>query len=92
MTDAPIQIRHPDVVRDVRALAERLGLTMTEVIADAVRQRLAEEDAKSVATRNDRMNRAREVLSRIDALPKTGVALSDADFYDAEGFPKDRGQ
>ncbi|MFZ4604089.1 MAG: hypothetical protein EBZ50_13985 [Alphaproteobacteria bacterium] len=91
MTDAPIQIRHPDVVRDVRALAERLGLTMTEVIADAVRQRLAEEDAKAVAARNDRMKRAREVIARIDALPKAGVALSDVDLYDAEGFPREKG-
>ena len=53
MTDAPIQIRHPDVVRDIRALADRLGLTMTEVVAEAVRRRLAEENARDGASKAD---------------------------------------
>ena len=91
MTDAPIQIRNPDVVRDIRALADRLGLPMTDVVAEAVRRRLTEENARADEARIDRKKRALDVLARIDALPQSGVLLTDADLYDAEGFPRDRG-
>ncbi|MFZ4071650.1 MAG: type II toxin-antitoxin system VapB family antitoxin [Caulobacterales bacterium] len=91
MTDAPIQIRNPDVVRDIRALADRLGLPMTDVVAEAVRRRLSEEDARAAEARSDRKKRALEVLARIDALPRSGALLTDTDLYDADGFPKDRG-
>lgn len=46
MTDTPIPIRRPDVVSDVRALAEPLGLTMTEVIADANEETASTPDAE----------------------------------------------
>jgi hypothetical protein len=91
MIDAPIQIRNPDVVRDIRALADRLGLPMTEVVAEAVRRRLSEENARADEARRDRKKRALDVLARIDALPQSGAVLTDADLYDAEGFPRDRG-
>lgn len=87
MTEAPIQIRNPDVVRDIRALADKLGLPMTDVVADAVRRRLAEETDKARALQSDRKQRALDVLARIDALPKRGVAISDADLYGADGLP-----
>ncbi len=87
MTEAPIQIRNPDVVRDIRALADKLGLPMTDVVADAVRRRLAEEMDKARALQSDRKQRALDVLARIDVLPKRGVAITDADLYGADGLP-----
>lgn len=87
MTEAPIQIRNADVVRDIRALAERLGLPMTDVVADAVRRRLAEELDQAHGLQSDRKQRALDVLARIDALPKRGESLTDADLYDANGLP-----
>ena len=88
MTGAPIQIRNPDVVRDIRALAERLGLPMTEVVADAVRRRLQEElgrasDAQAAARRC-----VADVLARIDALAVTGPVLTDDDLYGPDGLPR----
>jgi hypothetical protein len=88
MTDAPIQIRNPDVVRNIRTLSERLGLPLTEVVADAVRRRLAEEDARVGDAREGRAKRLADVLASIDALPHDGRPLSDEDLYDADGFPR----
>ena len=34
MTNAPIQIRNPDVIRDIRALAEQRGQLLTAVLAE----------------------------------------------------------
>jgi hypothetical protein len=88
MTAAPIQIRNPDVVRDIRRLADRLGLTMTDVVAEAVRKRLAEEEAAAEGARSARSGRIAVVLAAIDALPQTGQPLSDDDIYGPDGLPR----
>lgn len=88
MTDAPIQIRNPDVVRDIRTLAERLNLPLTDVVADAVRRRLAEEDARLNDALRDRAQRVASVLASIDALPHAGRPLTDSELYDDDGFPR----
>jgi hypothetical protein len=82
MTDAPIQIRNPDVVRDIPALAERLGLPLTHVIADAVRRRLAE----AVGNKADAQAAARRRV--VDALAVTGPMLKDDDVCGPDGLPR----
>ena len=82
MTGMPIQIRNPDVVRDIRALADRLGLPMTEVVADAVRRRLQEELGKASDAQAAAQRRVADVLARIDALAVTGPVLTDDDLDD----------
>ena len=79
MTSIPIRIRNPDVVRDIRALADRLGLPMTEVVADAVRRRLQEEPGKVTDAQAAAQRRVADVLARIDALAVTGPVLTDDD-------------
>ena len=79
MTSIPIRIRNPDVVRDIRALADRLGLPMTEVVADAVRRRLQEEPGKASDSQAAAQQRVAGVLARIDALAVTGPVLTDDD-------------
>ena len=79
MTSIPIRIRNPDVVRDIRALADRLGLPMTEVVADAVRRRLQEEPGKASDAQAAAQQRVAGVLARIDALAVTGPVLTDDD-------------
>ena len=88
MTDTPIQIRNPDVVRDIRTLADRLGLPMTEVIADAVRRRLAEAVGKASDVQAAAQRRVLDVLARIDALAVTGPILTDDDLYGPDGLPR----
>ena len=77
MTSIPIRIRNPDVVRDIRVLADRLGLPMTEVVADAVRRRLQEEPGKVTDAQAAAQRRVADVLARIDALAVTGPVLTD---------------
>lgn len=83
-----VQIKNPDVVRDIRRLAELTKRPITDVVADAVREPLAkaEESAKlSIAERERKID---EILAAFRALPKTGEWLTDEDLYDEEGFPK----
>ncbi|MGA1344058.1 MAG: type II toxin-antitoxin system VapB family antitoxin [Hyphomonas sp.] len=88
MTGIPIRIRNPDVVRDIRALADRLGLPMTEVVADAVRRRLQEEPGKASDAQAAAQQRVLDVLARIDALAVTGPVLTDDDLYGPDGLPR----
>jgi hypothetical protein len=88
MTVAPIQIRNPDVGRDIRALAERLGLPLTDVIADAVRRRLAEAVGKEADAQAAARRRVVDVLARIDALAVTGPILTDDDLCGPDGLPR----
>lgn len=79
MTSIPIRIRNPDVVRDIRVLADRPRLPMTEVVADAVRRRLQEESGKASDAQAAAQRRVADVLARIDALAVTGPVLTDDD-------------
>ena len=79
MTSIPIRIRNPDVVRDISALADRLGLPVTEVVADAIRRRLQEEPGKASDAQAAAQRRVADVLARIDALAVTGPVLTDDD-------------
>jgi hypothetical protein len=84
----PIRIRNPDVVRDIRALADRPGLPITEVVADAVRRRLQNEPGKASDAQAAAQRRVADVLARIDALAVTGPILTDDDLYGPDGLPR----
>jgi hypothetical protein len=88
MTNSPIQIRNPDVVRDIRALSERLKLPITDAVADAVRRRLAEDDAGKARAKAEKAQRIAAALAAIDALEHAGPPLHDSDLYGPDGFPK----
>lgn len=88
MTEAPIQIRKADVVRDIRELAELTHRPITEAVASAVR---AELDRTRQATAEERERRSlavRAIQERIRKLPIVGPLLTDDDLYDADGLPK----
>ena len=88
MTSIPIRIRNPDVVRDIRALADRLGLPVTKVVTDAVRRRLQEEPGKVTDAQAAAQRRVADVLARIDALAVTGPVITDDDLYGPDGLPR----
>jgi hypothetical protein len=88
MNEPPIQIRNPEVVRDIRLLAQRLNLPLTEVVGEAVRRCLAEDEIQRTARHAARSQALAAVLADIDALPHAGPAIADADLYDADGFPR----
>jgi hypothetical protein len=88
MSDLPIQIRKPEVVRDIRALAELSGRSITDAVGEAVRRSLDEQQRALAVDRDARRARVRAVLARIAVLPITGQPVCDDDLYDAEGFPR----
>ena len=85
---APIQIKNPDVVRDIRLLAELMHRPITDVVAEAVRIKLAEAQRAKEADIAERLRQIAEIHKRIAALPRIGPLLTDADLYDEDGFPK----
>ncbi len=87
MTQA-IQVKRADVVADVRALSAIMGVSLTDAIHEAVKQRLVAEQAAALDDRKARHLRARKTLEEIWKLPRIGEPLTDDDLYDEEGMPK----
>jgi hypothetical protein len=85
---APIQIRNPEVVRDIRLLAELMHQPITDVVAEAVRAKLAEAQRAREAVIAERRRRVAEVRAEIAALPIVGELLTDDDLYDEDGLPR----
>ncbi len=75
MNDAPIQIRNPDVVRSIRALAEKTGKPITEAVAEAVRAELQRRDAVDQLEFKRRLRAIDEAVERFHALPVLGRSL-----------------
>jgi hypothetical protein len=88
MSDAPIQIRNLDVVRSIRALAERTGQPITDAVAEAVRAELRRWDAVDEQAFQRRMRAIDEAVERFHALPVVGPSLKDDDLYDEDGLPR----
>ncbi len=84
----PIQIRNPEVVRDLRALAKRLNKPITELVGELVRERAAKATRLSEGEIERRRKAVAEILGRVDALPVVGPLLTDDDLYDENGLPK----
>ncbi|HXJ38416.1 MAG TPA: type II toxin-antitoxin system VapB family antitoxin [Bryobacteraceae bacterium] len=84
----PIQIRKPDVVNDIRALAALTGKSITDVVAESVRARLAEAQRERHKDFNLLMHDIHELQARLKALPVLGPPLTDADLYDEDGLPR----
>jgi hypothetical protein len=88
MNDAPIQIRNPEVTRAIRALAEKKGQPITDVVAEAVNAELTRLACDRETETERRIARAEEIVARFNALPKVGPLLTDEDLYDEDGFPR----
>ena len=88
MSDAPIQIRNPDVTRAIRALAEKKGRPITDVVAEAVNTELQRFEEGREAEVQRRLALIENAVARFNALPVVGSLLTDDDLYDEDGFPK----
>lgn len=88
MAVSALQIRRPEVIADIRNLADLTGVSLTEAVANAVRSQLDLERKKSEAASNARNRKADEILHKIWAMPRVGPDITDDDLYDADGLPK----
>lgn len=84
----PIQIRNEDVVRDIRALAARRGMPITQTVAELARKELARDRRDAPDT--DRAKVIDETVARFQAAVKAhgGRMLTDDDLYDGNGLPR----
>ena len=83
-----ILIKDEEVDRLVRELAGRTGLTITDTVREAVREKLqrvppAEDEIAA------RKRRLAELLAYFDSLPRTNEHLTDDEIlgYDENGLP-----
>lgn len=84
----PIQVKRPDAVNDIRALASLTGTSITDAIQNAVKAQLAIERVKANAKLAKRRARAEKALAELRRLPVVGPVLTDRDLYDEKGMPK----
>ena len=84
----PVQIRRQDVIEDIRALAEVMGVSITEAIGTAVRAQLATERSKAATKTSGRRKRAEAALVQLRSLPVVGPGISDDDLYGPDGLPR----
>ena len=88
MNDTPIQIRNPEVVRAIRALAQKTGQPLTEAVGVAVEAELKRRDVVSELEFQRRMAALDRAVERFHALPIIGPLLTDDDLYDEDGLPR----
>ena len=88
-----LNIKNPGTTALVRQLAQRTGLSQTQAVEAAVREKLASLDAKPAAEAAEETRAvAAELLMRIrDGLTEAdlkGLEQSAADLYDDDGLPR----
>jgi hypothetical protein len=88
MTEAPIQIRRPEVVRKIRELAQATGRPITDAVAVAIEQALRRLDDEKEEGIRRRRKAIDDIVARFQALPVVGRPLTDDDLYDEDGLPR----
>lgn len=80
-----LNIKDPETDRLVRDLADLTGLTITDVIRVAVREKMVRE-----ARRRERgsMDRIRAIVRAYNALPVIDPRTPEEMLYDEHGLPK----
>lgn len=77
-----IHIKDDETDRLVRELARSRGITITEAIKQAIRERLEADRLKADATKFDAvLKRLQPIFSRLDRLPRNGIR-TDKTFFD----------
>jgi antitoxin VapB len=73
-----------DTVRDLaRDLAERRGVTVTEVVRGALMREAEAEEARV----QEKLRKIQAILDEFDAEPDLAPGFTDKDLYDKDGLP-----
>ena len=86
--NTPIQIRKPEVVEDIRKLAKRTRLPITEAVGRAVRAEMQRLEVDRASDAEAKIREVKEIIRRFNELPTVGPMLTDDDLYDEWGLPK----
>jgi len=87
----PAQIRRQDVIEDIRALVEVMGVSITEAIGTAVTAQLATERGKAATKNLEPPEASRSRPCRLEKLPVVGAEISDDDLYGPDGLRGETG-
>jgi len=88
MTDAPIQIKNPEVVRAIREVAARKGQPITQALGELAQAELDRIDADEEARVQRKLAAIREAVDALHRLPRVGPLMTDDDLYDEDGLPR----
>ncbi|WP_428154718.1 type II toxin-antitoxin system VapB family antitoxin [Brevundimonas sp.] len=83
-----MQIRKPDVAERLRSLAQREGLSITDLVDEMARDREARANTARQAEIDRKIAAAEAIVAHFQSLPILGPLLTDDDFYDEDGLPK----
>ncbi len=83
-----LNIKDEALIADAKALAELLGTSMTGAMREAVRDRLAQEQAARQSDRDRLVQDLMEIGRRVRAsLPQDAGTSDHSDLYDENGLP-----
>lgn len=85
-----LNIKRPETYELAKQVAERTGLSLTDAVTEALRDKLKALEDVPVQSANMRLAQVREIQRRFRDLP--GEPFSSGDIhrilYDADGLPK----
>jgi antitoxin VapB len=82
-----INVKNAAVEEDIRLLASRLGLGLTEAIEQAVKARLGQLDAEKHAETTRKLAAIRHIQGELRPLLALGVTSDCGELYDDDGLP-----
>lgn len=82
-----INVKNERVEADIRLLAEKLGVGLTEAIEAGVKAKLAELQALKDADIARRMAAIAEIQARVARYVPAGSSSNHDDLYDDDGLP-----
>jgi hypothetical protein len=88
MTNAPIQIKNPEVVRAIREVAALKGQPITQALGELARAELDRINVDEEARVQRKLAAIREAVDALHRLPRLAPPPTDDDFYDEDGLPR----
>jgi antitoxin VapB len=82
-----ISVKNFEAEAEIRYLAERLGVGLTEAIQLAVKAKMAELDAQKLADFDRRMAAIKRLQEELRPFRKDGATSNCDDLYDQDGLP-----
>jgi antitoxin VapB len=82
-----INVKNPAVVAEIRVLAEKLGLGVTDAIGVAVRARLEQLERDRLAEIERKVAAVRAIQARVALLIPEGASSDHSDLYNEWGEP-----
>jgi hypothetical protein len=82
-----ISVKNLEAEAEIRYLAERLGVGLTEAIQLGVKAKMAELDAQKLADFDRRMAAIKRLQEELRPFRKDGATSNCDDLYDQDGLP-----